>query len=106
MAFNLCGARNDQVVLHAARALRKLAVRREDQTTVAVGVRAAAQLESLGRATGIATAVEEVLRKVEEWHFPARYRNGGVVLCAAGFGSMIACAACGCCLSIRSGSTD
>lgn len=76
----MCGALNDQVVSHAARALGKLAVRREDQTTLAVGVRAAAQLDNLGMApestvqvpgatTGISNAVEEVLRKVEEWHF-------------------------------------
>lgn len=76
----MCGPLNDQVVSHAAVALRKMAVRREDQTTLAVGVRAAAQLESLGAApestvqvpaatTGIAGAVEEVLRKVEQWRF-------------------------------------
>ena len=76
----MCGPLNDQVVSHAATALKKLAVRREDQTTIAVGVRAAAQLDSLGAppestvevpgaTSGIASAVEEVLRKVEEWHF-------------------------------------
>lgn len=76
----MCGPLNDHVVSHAALALRKLAVKREDQATVAVGIRAAAQLENLGSApeatvqapaatTGIAGAVEEVLRKVEEWHF-------------------------------------
>ncbi len=76
----MCGALNDHVVSHAALALKKLAVRREDQAIVAVGVRAAAQLDTLGASpestvqvpgatTGIVAAVEEVLRKVEKWHF-------------------------------------
>lgn len=76
----MCGPLNDHVVSHAALALKKLAVRREDQTIIAVGVRAAAQLDSMGASaestvqvpsatTGITAAVEEVLRKVEEWHF-------------------------------------
>src|SRR5271165_1441400 len=64
----------------ASRALQKLAVRRESQALLAVGVRAADQLESLGRSLessvavpssigGVTAAVEEVLRKIEEWHF-------------------------------------
>lgn len=76
----MCGQLNDQVVSHASRALEKLAVRRESQALLAVGIRAAGQLESLGRVlegsvevpsstTGITAAVEEVLRKIEEWHF-------------------------------------
>jgi len=76
----MCGQLNDQVVSHASRALGKLAVRRESQVTLAVGVRAASQLESLGRKVegavqvpgstgGITPAVEEVLHKIEEWHF-------------------------------------
>jgi F-type H+-transporting ATPase subunit gamma len=76
----MCGQLNDQVVSHASRALRKLLRRRETQVTLAVGVRAAAQLESQGRhpegavqvpssALGITAAVEEVLHKIEEWHF-------------------------------------
>jgi len=76
----MCGQLNDQVVSHAARALGKLAVRRESQATLAVGVRAASHLESLGRKVegavqvpgstgGITAAVEEVLHKIEEWHF-------------------------------------
>jgi len=76
----MCGQLNDQVVSHAARALLKLAVKRESQALLAVGVRAAGQLESLGRklegsvqvpssTSGITAAVEEVLRKIEEWHF-------------------------------------
>ncbi|MBZ5611384.1 MAG: F0F1 ATP synthase subunit gamma [Acidobacteriia bacterium] len=76
----MCGQLNDQVVSHASRALEKLAVRRESQVTLAVGVRAAGQLESLGRTlegsvqvpsstAGITAAVEEVLRKIDEWHF-------------------------------------
>jgi F-type H+-transporting ATPase subunit gamma len=60
--------------------LEKLAVRRESQVTLAVGIRAASQLESLGRTAegaipvpssvpGITAGVEEVLHKIEEWHF-------------------------------------
>jgi F-type H+-transporting ATPase subunit gamma len=80
----MCGQLNDQVVSHASRALHKLAFHHQDQRTVAVGVRAAAQLEGVGRivessvqvpssTSGIIAAVEEVLRKIEEWHF-----SGGV----------------------------
>jgi len=76
----MCGQLNDQVVSHASRALAKLAFRHEDQCAIAVGVRAAAQLEAAGRivestvqvpgsTSGITPAVEEVLRKIEEWHF-------------------------------------
>lgn len=75
----MCGLLNDQVVSHASRALQKLLIRRESQITVAVGERAAAQLDSLGRrveasvrvptsVSGITAAVEEVLRRIEEWH--------------------------------------
>jgi F-type H+-transporting ATPase subunit gamma len=75
----MCGLLNDQVVSHASRALQKLAIRRESQATLAVGVRAAAQLESLGRRvegsvrvpsspSAISAAVEEVLRTIEDWH--------------------------------------
>jgi len=76
----MCGQLNDQVVSHASRALGKLLRRREDQVSLAVGVRAAAQLETLGQhpegavqvpssAQGITAAVEEVLHKIEDWHF-------------------------------------
>jgi F-type H+-transporting ATPase subunit gamma len=75
----MCGLLNDQVVSHASRALQKLAIRRESQATLAVGVRAAAQLENLGRtvedtvrvpgsSSAIGAAVEAVLRTIEEWH--------------------------------------
>jgi F-type H+-transporting ATPase subunit gamma len=75
----MCGLLNDQVVSHASRALQKLVVRRENQAILAVGVRAATQLESLGRrvedsvrvpssASAISAAVEEVLQTVEDWH--------------------------------------
>lgn len=76
----MCGQLNDQVVSYASRALEKLAVRRESQVITAVGVRAASQLEALGRklqgavdvpgsTAGITPAVEEVLHRIEEWHF-------------------------------------
>jgi F-type H+-transporting ATPase subunit gamma len=75
----MCGLLNDQVVSHAARALQKLSVRGESQAMLAVGVRAASQLEALGRTvegtvrvpsspSGTSAAVEEVLRTVELWH--------------------------------------
>jgi F-type H+-transporting ATPase subunit gamma len=75
----MCGLLNDQVVSHASRALRKLAIRRESQAILAVGVRAAAELEASGAkvqgsvrvpssVAGITAAVEEVLGAIEEWH--------------------------------------
>jgi len=75
----MCGLLNDQVVRHASHALRRLARRQESQAILPVGVRAASQLESLGREVaesvrvpssvfGITTAVEQVLRIIEEWH--------------------------------------
>jgi len=76
----MCGQLNDQVVAYATRALGKLAYRHPDQLTVAAGVRAAGQLEASGRVVekcvevpssvaGIAAAVEEALRIVDDWHF-------------------------------------
>ncbi len=75
----MCGQLNDQVVSHAVGALKKLALRHDDQVTVAVGVRAASQLEEEGRRveqtvvvpasiTGIGAAVEQVLQTIEDWH--------------------------------------
>jgi F-type H+-transporting ATPase subunit gamma len=75
----MCGQLNDRVVSHAARALGKLAARRETQVIVAVGNRAAAQLDTLGRppeavirvpwsTLGIHAAVEEVLDTIDDWH--------------------------------------
>jgi F-type H+-transporting ATPase subunit gamma len=75
----MCGQLNDHVVSYALRALKKLARRREDQVTMAVGVRAASQLEAERKPVeqvvtvpasigGIGAAVEEVLGKIEEWH--------------------------------------
>ena len=75
----MCGLLNDQVVTHASHALQRLAARQENQEILPVGVRAAAQLEALGRKLedairvptsvyGITAAVEEVLRVIEEWH--------------------------------------
>lgn len=75
----MCGQLNDVVVAHATRALSRLAVRREDQTTLAVGKRAAARLEDLGQVVeatldvpgstdGITATVHEALLRIEEWH--------------------------------------
>ena len=75
----MCGQLNDVIVGHAARALARLARRRDDQTILAVGQRAAAQLEDSGRSIaatlevpgstgGITATVHEVLRCIEEWH--------------------------------------
>ncbi len=74
----LCGQLNDVVVAHALRALHKLGVRRDDQSTLAVGQRAAAQLEDAGQAVeatlevpgstaGITATVHEVLLRIGEW---------------------------------------
>ena len=75
----MCGQLNDQVVSHAIRALKKLAARRNNQVIMAIGMRAAAQFEEAGSpveetvtvpasTSGIGTAVEQVLRRIEEWH--------------------------------------
>ena len=75
----MCGQLNLQVVSHALLALKKLKFRHDDQLTMAVGVRTAAQLEEDGRTVeltvdvpastaGIGAAVEQVLQKIEEWH--------------------------------------
>jgi len=80
----MCGQLNDQVVSYASRALQKLAFHHKEQMTLAVGARAAGQLEERGRViqgpvqlpssiAGITAAVEEVLRTIESWHF-----SGGV----------------------------
>jgi len=74
----MCGQLNDVVVAHASRALARLAVRREDQTTLAIGQRAAAQLEDgrhsveatlavPGSASGIAATVHDVLLQIQDW---------------------------------------
>ena len=76
----MCGQLNDQVVQHAARALEKLRRHHKEQLMAAVGVRAAGQLEGLGRTmettvpvpgsvAGITAAVEAMLQRIEEWHF-------------------------------------
>jgi F-type H+-transporting ATPase subunit gamma len=75
----MCGQLNDLIVKHGLRALARLAVRREDQTVLAVGSRAAAQLEASGRlvdatlevpgsTAGITATVHDVLVRIEEWH--------------------------------------
>jgi F-type H+-transporting ATPase subunit gamma len=79
----MCGQLNDLIVGHALKALGRLAVRREEQTVLAVGQRAASQLEEAGcvvEATldvpgstgGITATVHEVLLRIEEW----RRRSG------------------------------
>jgi F-type H+-transporting ATPase subunit gamma len=66
------------VVAYALRALKKL-TRRDNQVTIAVGVRAASQFEAEERQVeqtvdvpasigGIGNAVEQVLRTIEDWH--------------------------------------
>ena len=76
----MCGQLNDQVVQHAARALERLRANHKEQALAAVGIRAAGQLEGLGRildstvqvpgsVSGITAAVEAVLRQIEDWHF-------------------------------------
>ena len=96
----MCGQLNDQVVSHALRALKKLAFRHDDQATMAVGVRAASQLEEEGRTVeltvdvpastaGIGAAVEQVLQKIEEWHTRRQRGNDRAILCSAGIRRMV-----------------
>ena len=74
----MCGPLNDVIVGHAARALRRLAARRSEQTILAVGQRAATQLEAGGKAVeatlevpgsiaGVTATVHDVLEHIEEW---------------------------------------
>jgi F-type H+-transporting ATPase subunit gamma len=74
----MCGQLNDAIVEHASRTLARLARRRRDQAIIAVGVRAAAQLENSGKAVeatlevpgstgGIAATVHDTLVRVEQW---------------------------------------
>jgi F-type H+-transporting ATPase subunit gamma len=74
----MCGPLNDVIVGHACRALSRLALRRREQTVLAVGQRAAAELEAEGRAleaklqvpgsiAGVTATVHEVLQHIEEW---------------------------------------
>jgi len=76
----MCGQLNDQVVQYAARALGKLHRHHPEELLVAVGIRAASQLEGLGRqlegtvqvpgsVAGITAAVDGVLRQIDDWHF-------------------------------------
>lgn len=76
----MCGQLNDQVVQHASRALEKLRRHHTHQAVAAVGVRAASQMEAIGRTVettvqvpasvaGITSAVEVALGRIEEWHF-------------------------------------
>jgi F-type H+-transporting ATPase subunit gamma len=75
----MCGQLNDAIVEHAVRALDRLARRREQQSIIAVGMRAATQLESSGKtveeafqvpgsAIGVSATVHETLARVESWH--------------------------------------
>ncbi len=74
----MCGPLNDVIVGHSSRALAKLGRDRQEQSLIAIGTRAAAQLDNLGKAveitlevpgsTGeIADTVHEVLARVEGW---------------------------------------
>src|SRR5689334_4884048 len=74
----MCGPLNDVIVEHACHALTRLAVRRDDQTILAAGQRAATQLSASGKAVeatldvpgsigGIVATVHDVLRHIEEW---------------------------------------
>jgi F-type H+-transporting ATPase subunit gamma len=75
----MCGQLNDAVVSHSLRALSKLALRRENQTLLAVGGRAASHLEAEGRTveenlevpasvSGIPAVVHDLLQRIEDWH--------------------------------------
>lgn len=83
----MCGTLNDAIVSHAVRALARLARHHPDPAVVAVGARAAAQLENDGRTpeavlpvpgsvSGIGPGVHDLLALVEEW----RERGIGMVV--------------------------
>lgn len=74
----MCGQLNDVVVQHSSRAVARLARRRPELSVIAVGDRAAVQLENLGLRVearldvpgavgGIGTVVHETLVRVEDW---------------------------------------
>ena len=74
----MCGPLNDVVVAHASRALARLARRHATHSILAVGQRAAAQLEASGKPVepglevpgslaAIAATVHELIRRIEEW---------------------------------------
>jgi len=74
----MCGQLNDVIVEHASRALAKLGRSREEQSLIAIGTRAAAQLDNLGKriemtlevpgsTSRITDTVHEVLGRIEEW---------------------------------------
>lgn len=76
----MCGQLNDRVTDYSARALQKLRYRHKEQSVIAVGVRAAARLEAAGlvpesivevpsSVAGIDVAVEQVMQRIEQWHF-------------------------------------
>jgi F-type H+-transporting ATPase subunit gamma len=74
----MCGTMNDVIVEHATRALQKLARRHPDPALIAVGVRAASQLDNSGitpeltlhvpgSPAAITATVHEALARIEEW---------------------------------------
>ena len=74
----MCGPLNDIIAGHACRALSRLAVRRDDQTILAVGQRVAARLGACGKASeatldvpgsisGVSAIVHDVLQHIEDW---------------------------------------
>lgn len=75
----MCGPLNERIVAHADRALGKLSRSRGEQTLLAVGLRAADRLESLGftveqvlevpsSMSAVGQVVHEVLAKIQEWY--------------------------------------
>jgi F-type H+-transporting ATPase subunit gamma len=75
----MCGPLNERIVAHADRALGKLSRSRSEQTLLAVGLRAADRLKSLGftveqvlevpsSMSAVGQVVHEVLAKIQEWY--------------------------------------
>lgn len=75
----MCGQLNDVIVEHAVRALARLARKRDQQSTLAVGARVATLLENSGldvegclevpgSAGAITATVHETLARVDAWH--------------------------------------
>jgi F-type H+-transporting ATPase subunit gamma len=75
----MCGPLNERIVTHADRALGKLSRSRDEQTVLAVGLRAADRLKSLGftveqtlevpsSMSAVGQVVHQVLVKIQEWY--------------------------------------
>jgi F-type H+-transporting ATPase subunit gamma len=88
----MCGQLNDVIVNHACGALARLSRSRDDQTILAIGQRAAGQLEATrqvveatleipGSTDGIRNTVHEVLRRIDDWRTKRGIEMVGLFYC-------------------------